>query len=91
MARPRLFRHRHRYCNKRELCRLLRDIDPTTCYILPDDRELIASRMDGEMIWVLKQDKNNLNLHAGQGVSYIGRPDEIPEDIKKSDGYLVMP
>eukprot|EP00977_Amphora_coffeiformis_P028835 scaffold37433_cov199-Amphora_coffeaeformis.AAC.1 len=78
------------YCEKNQLCYLLREVDPSACYVLPEDKDRLTKQMDGQKLWVLKRDGKYLQLHAGQGVSYIKNVAEIPEQA--SDGtYLVMP
>ena len=80
---------KHSYCEKNQLCYLLRNIDPSACYVLPDDADRLESQMDGSKLWVLKRDGRNLNLHVGTGVSYIRNMTQIPDT---SDGsYLVQP
>lgn len=77
------------YCEKNQLCFLLRDIDPSACYVLPDDMDRLKTEMDGSKLWVLKRDGRNLHLHAGKGVTYVKSMAEIPDT---SDGsYLVQP
>ena len=40
------------------LCKILRDIDPALCYVLPEHRDQVARRMDGAQLWVSKRDAN---------------------------------
>jgi len=78
------------YYEKNQLCEILREIDPSACFSLPEDTERLKAKMDGTKAWVLKRDGANLNLHVGSGVSYIKDYTELPEDL--SDGsYLVQP
>ena len=38
------------------LCKILRDIDPALCYVLPEDHGRVAKQMDGTQLWVSKRD-----------------------------------
>lgn len=75
----------HSYCNKNSLCRLQREIDPSSCYVLPEDSDRLEAEMDdgNAKLWVLKHDGHNLHLHAGTGITYINSKKEIPD---MSDG-----
>ena len=81
---------RQSYCNKREFCKLQRDVDPSTCFVLPDDLEALQSKMDGKKLWVLKRDGQHLDLHTGKGITYIKKKEQIPQDLSDRT-YLVQP
>ena len=56
---------------KTGLCKILRDIDPTFCYVLPEDRDRVTAQMDGDHTWVSKTDINVDRLtsyNSNQGV-----------------------
>jgi len=44
---------RDSFSNKFALCRMLRDNDPDSCFLLPEDRERVAEKMDGKTVWVV--------------------------------------
>ena len=44
------------YCNKRDLCLLMREIWPDSCYKLPEDLERWKTQTGQNKLWVLKQD-----------------------------------
>lgn len=90
------------YCNKKDLCLLMKLIDPTYCYSLPDDLDLLVRDMRfeqsqqqerevPEQFWVLKEDHPDKHLHAGSGVRFIKSENELPSVRDKNDGYLVQP
>ena len=77
------------YCEKNELCGILRSTDPSSCFLLPQDMDRLKAEMDGKKLWVLKRDGKLLELHVGSGVSYVKTPEEIPDTSQ--GGYLVQP
>jgi hypothetical protein len=91
------------YCNKRELCRLVRDAmrnhtfhgkTSAACYLLPEHRAELEMRMhtDRSQLWVVKRDGPNLHLHAGKGVWYAHTPADLPaKALTEEPEYLVMP
>jgi len=82
------------YCNKEQLCRLQRAIDPDTCYLLPEDRELLVKKMKQKptATWVLKHDSAVSAVHSGQGVQIIESAWELPPNSSlETDRYLVQP
>lgn len=83
---------KHSYCQKRELCRILRSINPEHCYILPEDLDRLRSAMDGIHPWVLKKDGGNVHIHEGRGVWMIKSPEQLPPPEELSRGmHLVQP
>jgi hypothetical protein len=65
------------YCNKKDLCLLMKMIDPNYCYSLPDDRALLVQNMKFQQsqqqekearaqFWVLKEDHPDKHLHVGK-------------------------
>jgi len=90
------------YCNKKDLCLLMKMIDPTYCYSLPDDRALLVQNMKFQQsqqqekearaqFWVLKEDHPDKHLHVGAGVHFIKSENELPSEQDENDGYLVQP
>ena len=59
------------FCNKRELCRMQRSIDPESCYLLPEDYDALTKKMDETpgSDWVLKHDMPDSAVHSGNGVN----------------------
>ena len=47
---------RETFCNRRELCRLLRRGDPSLCFLLPEHGAELEALMDGERVFVVKRD-----------------------------------
>ena len=49
------------YCNKRGLCKITRELDPHSCYLLPQDLDRLKSKMeeDNNKLWVLKRDASS--------------------------------
>ncbi|KAL7545880.1 hypothetical protein ACHAWF_009239 [Thalassiosira exigua] len=79
-------------CNKRELCRIQHELDPTACFLWPEHRDDLEHAMrtapKGTM-WVQNRDGSTLNLHAGASVRYI---ESVEGLTAKHDGtYLVQP
>ncbi|KAL3803339.1 hypothetical protein HJC23_009303 [Cyclotella cryptica] len=90
----------HSYCNKRELCYLTREIDPSSCYVLPQDQHRLLEAMGmndtgsntTQQLWVVKEDSPEKHLHVGKGVHFIKSPDELPSVEDQINGtYLVQP
>ena len=92
------------YCNKRDLCLLMKEIDPNYCFSLPDDHDRLLKNMrqsqeeaEGlskpkQQFWVLKEDGPDKHLHVGNGVSFIKSERELPNKQDQSSGsYLVQP
>ena len=91
------------YCNKRDLCLIMKEIDPDYCFSLPDDRSRLVENMrrgqvEGEklqkkqLMWVLKEDHPDKHLHVGSGVHFIKSEMELPNVQDQSSGaYLVQP
>jgi hypothetical protein len=82
--------------NKREVCKFISTTNPSGCYVLPKDRDRLEQVMgttaDQNLLWVLKRDPKNSQLHAGSGVSYITKVSQIPNDARsESGGFLVQP
>lgn len=83
---------RDAYCNKRELCRIVRNIDPNACFLLPEDKDRLLQAMDGEKIWVMKRDSTTWHKHLGSNVFYIKKETDIPRNDNTEDlTYLVQP
>jgi hypothetical protein len=74
---------RETFCNRRELCRLLRRVDPSLCFLLPDHGAELEARMDGERIFVVKRDGD---WHGGDGVEFVRSRDELPRPAPGEDG-----
>eukprot|EP00956_Cyclotella_meneghiniana_P016366 scaffold25831_cov38-Cyclotella_meneghiniana.AAC.2 len=86
------------YCNKRDLCYLMKKIDPNYCFSLPDDQERLVELMEiknktsSRQFWVVKKDNPNEHLHSGHGVRFIESVEELPNMEDRSSGmYLVQP
>ena len=87
------------YCNKRDLCLLMKEIDPNYCFSLPDDRDRLLENMrvaEGQslkpQLWVLKEDYPDKHLHMGSGVRFIQSEMELPNKQDQSSGaFLVQP
>ena len=82
------------YCNKEKLCRLQREIDPESCYLLPEDEHVLIQKMkqDPTKSWVLKHDSSVSAVHSGQGVKIINSIQELPSNTTlKKENYLVQP
>eukprot|EP00581_Thalassiosira_minuscula_P030207 CAMPEP_0183763398 /NCGR_PEP_ID=MMETSP0739-20130205/9676_1 /TAXON_ID=385413 /ORGANISM="Thalassiosira miniscula, Strain CCMP1093" /LENGTH=507 /DNA_ID=CAMNT_0026001815 /DNA_START=126 /DNA_END=1649 /DNA_ORIENTATION=+ len=95
----------HSYCNKKELCLLIKKIDPTYCFSLPGDRDRLLKAMEVDsqegfddggsrtrQFWVVKEDYADKHLHVGHGVRFIKSTTELPNEQDQSSGaYLVQP
>lgn len=82
------------YCNKEQLCRLQRQIDPESCYLLPEDRKVLVKKMKQQpnATWVLKHDSSVSAVHSGKGVQLIESAWELPPKSElETDRYLVQP
>ncbi len=86
------------YCNKKELCLLMKEIDPSYCFSLPEDRDLLLEgmrqrhSMQQEQLWVLKEDFPDKHKHVGTGINFIKSETELPSnEDQNSGGYLVQP
>lgn len=80
------------YCNKRELCRIVRGIDPNACFLLPDDRDRLVDMMDGKTLWVMKRDGTYFHKHIGSNVFYIQSEQDFPPEDEMADStFLVQP
>ena len=82
------------YCNKRGLCEITRELDPDSCYLLPNDLDRLKTRMesDRDQLWVLKRDSPTMHSHMGTGVSFIRNASQIPSAENLTDEtYLVQP
>jgi hypothetical protein len=86
------------YCNKRDLCYLIKKVDPNYCFSLPDDRDRLIKLMESaknsqtQQLWVLKQDHPSKHLHVSAGVRFIESVSELPNEQDQTSGeYLVQP
>lgn len=86
------------YCNKRDLCYLMKKIDPNYCFSLPDDRERLVELMkmknktSSRQFWVVKKDNPNEHFHVGNGIRFIESVEELPSTYDQNSGmFLVQP
>ena len=86
------------YCNKKELCHLMKKIDPSYCYSLPEDRDRLLEDMrqrhplQQQQLWVLKEDGPDKHMHVGTGINFIKSETELPSNEDQNSGaYLVQP
>eukprot|EP00977_Amphora_coffeiformis_P018305 scaffold6378_cov176-Amphora_coffeaeformis.AAC.16 len=82
------------FCNKRGLCKLQREVDPSSCYLLPDDKDKVVELMDANttQLWVLKRDAPHLHMHMSSGVKMIRSKKLLPSDEEmKDETYMVQP
>ena len=76
------------YCDKVQLCHLLRQYNPDLCFVLPEDHDRLTAKMDNETLWVLKRSSPELFLHVGSGIQYV----KDLSSVDTSDGtYMVQP
>ena len=66
---------RSTYADKRGLCEILHDIEPSLCYPLgtPAIRAMLKRHVtsSNSTLWVLKRDAKGMHMHSGKGVSYV--------------------
>ena len=86
------------YCNKKELCLLMKEIDPSYCFSLPEDRNRLLEGMrqrhssQQQQLWVLKEDSPDKHIHVGTGINFIKSETELPSNEDQNSGtYLVQP
>ena len=89
------------YCNKKELCLLMKEIDPSYCFSLPEDRDHLlesmrqrshSSQQKQQQLWVLKEDGPDKHMHVGTGINFFKSESELPSDEDQNSGaYLVQP
>ena len=86
------------YCNKKELCHLMKKIDPSYCFSLPEDRDHLLEDMrqrhplQQQQLWVLKEDGPDKHMHVGTGINFIKSETELPSNEDQNSGaYLVQP